>query len=400
MTLTAAQGSIRQEATPAPAPRKNITVLHLLKTSVGATWALRQMRELVGLGVAVHAAMPPGPLVPRYQAAGVTVHHVQLDLPVRRPWRIPATLEAMRRLVSRIKPDVIHSHFVGTTLTMRIALGKRNPTPRVFQVPGPVHLEHSFYRRLDIALAGASDSWMASCRWTGDCYRGCGVSPERVFLSYYGVDLDDFAPREPGKLRRELNIDGTTPLVGMVAHIYAPRRYVGETRGSKGYEDLIDAVSISARKWPRLRCVIIGGPWKGAEGYANRLRQYAERTCGDRITFLGGRSDVADLYPDLDVAAHPSHTENLGGAAESLVLGVPTIATNVGGFPDIVRPGETGWLVPPRDPPALAAAIDQALADPAAARAMARRGQALARQILDIRSCARDVLDAYERILK
>src|SRR5438128_1442841 len=104
-----------------PGPRA-MTVLHLLKTSVGATWALRQMRELVRLGVRVHAAMPPGPLVPKYRAAGVEVHEAQLDLPIRRPWRVPAALRAMRQLVERVRPDIIHSHFVATTLTMRLAL--------------------------------------------------------------------------------------------------------------------------------------------------------------------------------------------------------------------------------------------------------------------------------------
>lgn len=384
-----------------PPAAREITALHLLKTSVGATWALRQMRELVRLGVHVHAAMPPGgPLVPQYEAAGVTVHPFNFDLPVRRPWRFQRIRRELRRLVDSVRPDLIHSHFVGTTLTMRLALGKGHPTPRLFQVPGPVHLEHAFYRRLDLATAGPGDHWMGSCLWTCDCYRGCGVPPERVFLSYYGVDLDAFHPRDRGKLRRELGIGRDVPLLGMVAHIYAPRRYVGETRGSKGYEDFIDAVALLAQTRRDLRAVIIGGPWNGAQKYEKALHAYARRAAGDRVVFLGPRNDVADLYPDLDVAAHPSLTENLGAAAESQVLGVPTVATNVGGFPDVVRPGETGWLVPPKNPQALAAAIGQALDDPQAARDMARRGQAHARQILDIRNCARDVADAYKRILR
>jgi glycosyltransferase involved in cell wall biosynthesis len=98
------------------------------------------------------------------------------------------------------------------------------------------------------------------------------------------------------------------------------------------------------------------------------------------------------------VAVHPSHSENVGGAEESLLLGVPTIATNVGGFPDLVRPGQTGWLVPPADPPKLAEAIEQALGDRAAARAGAVRGQALAREMLDVNNTVKDVLKAYWRI--
>ena len=138
-------------------------VLQLLKTSHGATWAYLQMRELVKLGVEVHAALPAGgPLIPRYQQAGINVHLVQLDLPVKAPWRIPKVTKTLAELVATVKPDLIHSHFVGTTLSMRLALGRKHPTPRIFQVPGPLHLEHSFFRQLDLRSAGAPDYWVGS----------------------------------------------------------------------------------------------------------------------------------------------------------------------------------------------------------------------------------------------
>jgi lipopolysaccharide/colanic/teichoic acid biosynthesis glycosyltransferase/glycosyltransferase involved in cell wall biosynthesis len=385
--------------TPMNASPRPITVLHLLKTSVGASWALRQMRELVKLGVRVHAAMPAGPLVSRYRAAGIVVHEAQLDLPVRRPWRIPATLRTMRDLVDCVRPDLIHSHFVGTTLTMRLALGRRHTTPRLFQVPGPLHLEHSFFRKMELATAGPRDHWMGSCRWTCDCYRGQGVPGDRIWLSYYGIDLAELEPAAPGKLRRELGLSADTPIVGMVAFMYPPKRYLGQRRGLKGHEDLIDAIALLAGRRPQLRCVIIGGAWNGAVGYEARVRAYAKKRCGDRVIILGTRADVAELYPDLDVVVHPSHSENVGGAAESLLLAVPTVATNVGGFPDLVRDGDTGWLVPPKDPAALARAIDEALSDPAEGRRRARNGQELARQIIDLQGTVRDVCTSYEQLL-
>ena len=381
------------KATPDP-----VTVLHLLKTSVGASWALRQMRELVELGVRVHAAMPAGPLVSRYRAAGIVVHEEQLDLPVRRPWRIPATLRTMRDLVDCVRPDLIHSHFVGTTLTMRLALGRRHTTPRLFQVPGPLHLEHSFFRKMELATAGPRDNWMGSCRWTCQCYRGQGVPQDRIWLSYYGVDLEELRPAAPGKLRAELGLSADTPIVGMVAFMYPPKRYLGQRRGLKGHEDLIDAIALLAERRPDLHCVMIGGAWNGA-GYEACVRAYARKRCGDRVIFLGTRADVAELYPDLDVVVHPSHSENVGGAAESLLLAVPTVATKVGGFPDVVRDGETGWLVPPKNPAALARAIDEALSDPAEGRRRARNGQQLARQIFDVQGTVHDVLTSYQQLL-
>src|SRR5687768_12650898 len=102
----------------------DIKALHLVKTSVGATWALRQVRELVKLGVKVHVAVPPhGPLVPHYRSTGATVHEINLDFPIRRPYRFGPMRRAMRRLVDEVKPDLIHCHHVGTALTARLALG-------------------------------------------------------------------------------------------------------------------------------------------------------------------------------------------------------------------------------------------------------------------------------------
>jgi glycosyltransferase involved in cell wall biosynthesis len=374
-------------------------VLHLVKTSVGATWALRQMRELVSLGLEVHVALPPGPLVEDYTRVGVQVHVAQCDFPMRRPHQLLAHLSAFRQLVAEVQPDLIHSHFVGTTLTMRLALGQAHPIPRVFQVPGPLHLEHTLFRAVEIGLAGSPDYWIGSCRWTCDRYLQSGIPADRVFLSFYGTDMDTFSPRPSGKLRRELGLGSETSIVGMVAYMYAPKRYLGQTRGLKGHEDLIDALAECLKSGANLIGVFVGGAWNGATAYESRVQAYAKARCGDKAIFLGTRVDIADLYPDFDVAVHPSHSENLGGAGESLLMGIPTIATNVGGFPDLVKPGETGWLVPPHRPDQLACAIQSALSNREHALDMASRGQRHTRQVLDVHVTASQVFNAYQTVL-
>jgi glycosyltransferase involved in cell wall biosynthesis len=377
-----------------------LRVLHLLKTSVGATWALRQIRELQNLGVEVHVALPDGgPMVGRYAAVGATEHLLQTDFPVRAPWKFPRLSGRLTELVRSVNPDLIHSHFVGTTLSMRLGLGRGNSIPRVFQVPGPLHLEHPFFRAAEIATAGTADYWIGSCQWTCDRYLRSGVDPRRVFLSYYGLDVESFSPGVQGKLRRELGLDPNCPIVGMVAYMYGPKRYLGQRRGLKGHEDLIDACRILLRDKPDLRCVIVGGPWNNATDYEKELHGYAWQRCGDRVIFLGTRYDIPDLYVDFDVAVHPSHSENVGGAGESCLLGVPTVATNVGGFPDLVRDGETGWLVPASDPQALAGAIRHALDNREMAQARARAGQKLSRNLLDVKRTAPVVLKIYRQIL-
>jgi len=338
-------------------------------------------------------------MVGQYASVGATEHLLQTDFPIRAPWKFPLLSSRFKTLVQTIQPDIIHSHFVGTTLSMRLALGRGKTIPRVFQVPGPLHLEHPFFRFAELTTSGPSDYWIGSCRWTCDCYEKSGINRQRIYLSHYGTDIDTYSPQTPGRLRKELGLDPDCKIVGMVAYLYAPKRYLGQKRGLKGHEDLIDAIKICLDRNSQLRCVIVGGAWNNATSYEHSVRNYARKQCGDRVVFLGTRYDVPDIYADIDVVVHPSHSENVGGAVESCLLGVPTIATRVGGFPDLIRDGETGWLVPAKEPEVLAATILDVLGNKSEAQRRALAGQLLARELFDVRKTAAGIKSIYEQIL-
>lgn len=372
-------------------------VLHLVKTGMGATWAVRQVRELVALGIDVHVAVPVGPRTQDYQRVGAAVHVLDTGLPVRQPGRWPASRQALRSLVRDVQPDLLHSHFVSTTLGARAALGRDHPVPRLFNVPGPLHLEHAVTRRAEIRSAGRRDSWIAGCRWTQQAYLDQGIAADRVHLAYYGVE---FAGLTGEPTRRQLGLPPDGPIVGMVAHMYAPKRLLGQRKGLKGHEDLVDAMVVVRAQQPSARVVFVGAAWAGAHWYERRIRDYAHRRLGEGAVFLGNRSDVGDLYRHFDVAVHPSHSENLGGAAESLLLGVPTVTTSVGGFPDLITDGVTGLLAPPRAPTALADAVLRSLHQRESAKAMARAGQQHTRALLEPAHNARVVQRAYRATLE
>ena len=103
--------------------------------------------------------------------------------------------------------------------------------------------------------------------------------------------------------------------------------------------------------------------------------------------------------PDLDLAVVPSLSESLGGAVEPLLSGVPVVATNVGGLPDVIQEGKTGWLVPPRRPADLARAMMATLEKPEEARRRTSQGQKLARRLMDVEKTGREVAAIYETIL-
>lgn len=366
--------------------------LHLVKTSTGATWAFRLMRDLVLMGEEVHVAMPlDGFLVSQYKEAGIIVH--ELNYSVK---NFCTTIRKIRTIVNEINPDIVHSHFVLTTIFMRLALRKYK-VPRVFEVPGPLHLEHFIFRSADLLTAQKStDFWIPTCKWSLERYLRAGVNEDRLFLTYYGGDLVDKQYKR-GLLRAELGLSDSDIIVGMVAYMYAPKKILLEKRGLKGHEDLIDAVAMIQDKYPNLHLVFIGGPWVGAEKYEQKVIRYGH----DRVRnvhFLGTRNNVPDLYQDLNFVVHPSHSENLGGAAESLMLAIPTIASNVGGFPDIVIPGKTGYLVEAHNPSAIADAIEQVLANPGDAIKMANYGKLYLRDLLDSKKTSKDVFDFYRII--
>ncbi|MDQ6832122.1 MAG: glycosyltransferase family 4 protein, partial [Chloroflexota bacterium] len=182
--------------------------------------------------------------------------------------------------------------------------------------------------------------------------------------------------------------------------MYAPKRSLLQRRGLKGHEDLIDALAIVLKEKPDVMGVFVGGGWDGAHAYEERVRVYGKEKCGDRLAFLGMRSDVPTLLPDFDIAVQPSHTEGVAGTAvEAQLLGIPVVATNVGGQPDLIVDGETGWLVPPKDPPAMAAAILDALHDPERTRVMAARGHDRAEALFNGKTNNAAVLEMYRTIL-
>lgn len=367
--------------------------LHLVKTSTGATWAFRLMRDLVAMGDEVHVAMPvDGILVPKYKEAGIIIHELNYSMT-----RVFKTMKAIREVVEEVKPDIVQSHFVLCTLLMRLAL-RNNPVTRVFEVPGPLHLEHAIYRNVDLLTAQKKkDFWIATCQWTLDKYKKCGISEDRLFLTYYGGDLTD-VHYEKGKLRGELGLKDDDIIVGMVAYMYAPKKYLGEKRGLKGHEDLIDAIAMIQEKYPNMHLVFIGAAWDGATAYEQKVIAYGKKMVRN-VHFLGTRNNVPELYQDFNMVVHPSHSENLGGAAESLMLAVPTIATSVGGFPDIVIPGKTGYLVPPFAPQKIAEAIEEVVAHPDEAKKLATQGKDYLYDLLNAKKTSKDVYNFY-RIIK
>jgi len=378
-------------------------VLHIVKTSDGARWAALQAQVLAQLGIKVHVALPSpvGDAVRLWQKAGASIHIQDCALGVNHPWAFRSRAHSIRQLVASVQPDLIHSHFVTTTMMLRLSLGRDFAIPRLFQVPGPLHMEHPFYRTAEIATAGKNDYWIASSRYTRDLYLRRNISARRVFLSYYGMDMNKFPGGSASSLRRRLGISDDDIVIGNINYMYPPKYYLGHRRGLKRHEDVIDALGIVCRTRPHVVGALLRGQWGSGKTYEQRLVKRATRAAGVRIRFAGpvNSSNVADLWSDFDIAVHVPISENCGGVVEPLAKGVPTIASWIGGLPEVVMEGLTGRLVPPDNPEVLAQVILDTLAHLSVARQHAQVGRLLVRKMFDVNRTGKEIAEIYQSVL-
>jgi glycosyltransferase involved in cell wall biosynthesis len=378
-------------------------VLHVVKTSEGAQWAARQVASLVRQGVEVHVALPSsaGAAIPAWLESGAALHFVDCGLPIREPWKMRRSISEVQRLVHEIKPEIIHSHFVSSTLMLRWALGRNHDIPRVFQVPGPLHLEHWHTNRTEISSAGKNDYWIASSQAILRRYAEAGIPPAKRFLSYYSADTELFSTQRTNYLRDRLKIPRDAIVVGNINLIYPPKRYLGQTVGLKCHEDVIEAISQLQRVRNDVWGVLIGGTFGKSVKYEEKLRRLAKHKGAGKILMPGNfnAAEVSLSWPDFDCAVHVPLSENCGGVVEPLLSAVPTIAGDVGGLPEVVQPGRTGTLVPIRRPGLLAKALLEVLDNYSEYKRMAYQGRELVSAMFDVERCSNEVSSFYRHIL-
>ena len=371
-------------------------VLHLVKDSIASPWAKVLVRRLVAEGHELHVALPfGGHRVEQYRSLGVEVH--DLAYPVGSPREMVRNGRQLQALVRRIQPQIIHSWFAQTTLYMRSFL-RNAKIPRVFQVVGPLHLESPRYRTMDIWSANRWDWWIPTSRFIQQIYLDAGVPEDRLRLAYCPTDLTFYEPRPAGWLRARYGIPSDKRIIGMVAHIYPPHWMLRAKRGVKGHEDLIDAFALLQQRRDDVVLVIGGKAWMGAVAYEQQIHAYAHERCGDAVIFTGWVEDVRDVFADLDVFVYPSHSENLGGVFESLLLGVPTVGSRVGGIPEAVVDGETGLLVDPNAHGEIADAIEVLLDDRELAEAFAAKGRPHILATMDLDRSVSAVTELYSEL--
>jgi glycosyltransferase involved in cell wall biosynthesis len=335
-----------------------------------------EARWLAGHGWRVVVAAQPGSrLLAECLAAGVPAE----PLAMRGALDV-AAVARLRGVARRHRVRLVHTHSsVDSWLGALAARSLGVPVVRSRHVAIPIHRRRALVYRL-------ADRVITSGEAVRAMVIAAGVPADRVVAITAGVDLDRFHAGVAGDaVRAELGLAG--PAVGLVANI----------RGSKGHDVLLDAVPAIVAAHPGARFVLVGD----GVGFEAIRRRAQTPALAPHVVMTGFRRDIPEVMAALDVLVLPSVRSEATSqvVAQALAVGTPVVATTAGGLAETVVDGETGRLVPPGDPGALAAAVIALLADPAAARAMARRGQARVRATGSLDASMARTIAVYEAVL-
>ena len=289
-------------------------------------------------------------LTQRLREAGFVVHTLDMD----GAFNIVRGVFTLKKILRAGRFDVLNTHSRQDTLIAATA-------GRLAKVPLIVRTRHL------ASPVGSllSYTWLPHRVTTVSHYVrrqliGRGVPAEHVQAIYTPVVL---TPRlEHSTLRDELELSADAILVGCVAVL----------RPDKGHLELINAMLPLLRIRPKLHLVLAGG---GSPGFEQLQAHIAHSGVSDRIHMLGTRRDVPNVLAGLDVFCLATRQEAMGTAfLEAAASGLPVIGTDVGGVSEMMRPGETGLLVPLDDAQALQHALIQLIDSPVLRTKMGQAG--------------------------
>ncbi|NOU35163.1 MAG: glycosyltransferase [Kiritimatiellaceae bacterium] len=339
--------------------------------------AFRQILD----GHAVCVVLPEdGPLVPALREIGVSVEIVPLDPTIRKKYfKSPVSfcrfiVECMRS-VSAFKA-ICRKYDVGVIYSNTSQSVTGGIVAKQLGIPHVCHVRESYagfgffwklYRQFLLKYSGkiicVSDAIAAQFPK--------GKIGNKVVAVHDGFPLDEFDPVPAERIagfKDKFDLNNRL-LVGLVGRIILQR---------KGQDVFVKAIARLKDKWPEVRFLMIGACYPGNEYHLDNLNRLID-DLGIRnlIVFTGEVKDIKAAYAALDVSVMASATpEPFGGTTiESMAFAKPVVGTNIGGTPEQIGDGETGILIPPNDPDAMADAISKLLADEPLRSKMGRAGR-------------------------
>ena len=265
------------------------------------------------------------------------------------------TVASLIRKFRREKPDILHAYLPAANVigpvaarlagVRRVIVSKRALADYKVGFPLLQKVESLGNHLADVILVN-SDAVRRDVERTERHWGG------KFRKIYNGVaPIPPWSPEEKEAFRRREKIPTNAHIVLSISNFYP----------YKGHADLVEAIARIAPSFPEAIFLLVGRDSGMLDATRTRVR---ERGIERAVRFLGSRTDVADLLRASDMFVHPSREEGFSNAIlEAMAAGLPVVACDVGGNPEAVVDGETGRLVPPRDPERLAGAMAELISD-------------------------------------
>lgn len=364
--------------------------MHILHTIPGRNWGgmeqrtLEQVRWLNDHGYPCWVAAPSdGEPYRRALALNLPVIPMVFD----RPWTVQ-TLLALRRFVRKHRINVIDTH---VTRDAKAAMGchdlcaivRTRHTDHPLKVKSLRWVQWRFGADHIITVAGTIRQHLIKT--------GLAVPNRSTWIGGWAEESffdHSNAAETRQRLRSELGISADRKLL----------LCVGMLRPDKGHRHLIDAVSLLIRRGFAVDCLMAGSPTAESVGYEAQMKQFAAGLkVEDRVHFLGYREDIPNLMQAADILVLASLKEGQPRViVQAFASGRPVVAANIGGVPEIVIDGITGWLVPPADPHALANAIATVISDEEGAKSVVANARQIAETTMRFDQRMAETLAAYQ----
>jgi glycosyltransferase involved in cell wall biosynthesis len=381
-----------------------LKVLHVITTLPRLSGAADNTRYTVNLldreRYDVHLACGPAALDASQVAAHVRLKVVPSLVRPAAPVSDLRALWALYRLCARERYDIVHTHNAKAGVLGRVAA-------RLADIPVAIHTAHSIsfvasksaftnwvYRILDKISAHLCAKIITVSEINTKTYLDARIGrPEQYLTIYSGIDLERYGDRSArAECRRELGIAAHEVLVV----------WIGRLNRQKDPITFLRAAKEVVRRVPRARFVMIGEDSLGVtlEPQVRQIRR--DLGLESVVQLVGYRPDVHRFLAAADLVMHTSLYEGMGRSiTESMISGVPLVATSVDGVREAVVGGERGGLLaPPRNPGALADAAVRLIEDAALSARLTAAGQAWARTRFDVQGMVRSIDELYQNLWK
>ncbi len=294
----------------------------------------------------------------------------------------------IRKLIRRHGTQIVHTNGL---MNVQAAIAARLERVRLVWHLNDVNTPWTLRRAILPLVTFWADRIAAASRGVNEYYFG-SAPPNNVHVLYPPVDISRFHPGVDGtSVRRELGISRDCPIIGTVANLCP----------GKGFEFLLDAASEIKRRFPETKFILVGAPLANRVAYRERLLDQVRRlNLDDSVIFLGRRDDVPQVLAAMTVYVHASEAEAAPmSVLEACAIGLPVVATDVGGTRDFIEHGKTGLLVPTKSPSSIVAAVGRLLESPDEARNMGVAGTRRIRERFSLEHCVEEHLRIYSAAL-